>query len=135
MQRAVVHALAQHVNDSALADLVGETGEELLPVDVLAVPIVGDAQFPERLRLRGLQELEQLRHFECVGAVVILGVAGKPARTSGLGGGKGIGRFRDHALGGKHQPIRAGHVPHDQRFQAFLAGIGGRHVTLSAETS
>jgi hypothetical protein len=79
MQRAVVHALAQHGNDSALADLVGETGEELLPVDVLAVPIVGDAQCPERLRLRGMKEREPLGHVECVGAVVILRIAGKPS--------------------------------------------------------
>ena len=35
VQRPVLHALAQHVDDAALADLAGEAGQELEAVDVL----------------------------------------------------------------------------------------------------
>ena len=124
MQGAVVHTLAQHVNDAALADFVGEAGEKLLPVDVFRVLVIGDAEFLERFRLCGVQELEQLRHFERVGAVVVLGIAGEPARAGRLGGRKGIGRLGDQALGHGRKAVRAGHVAHDQHFEAFLGDVG-----------
>ena len=50
----------------------------------LASCVIGDAEFLERLWLRGVQELEQLRHVERVGAVVVLGIAGEPAGASGF---------------------------------------------------
>ena len=55
-------------------------------------------------------------------------LTGEPARTGGLGCGEGIRRFRDQARGHGRKAVRAGHVPYDQRLEAFLAGIGGAHV-------
>ena len=72
MQRPVLDALAQHVDDAALADLGREAGEELEAVDVLGVVRVGHRQLLERLGLGGAQEGEELRHIERVGAVVVL---------------------------------------------------------------
>jgi hypothetical protein len=87
VQRPVLHALAQHVDDAALADLAGEAGEELEAVDVLGVVRVGHRQLLERLGLRGAQEGEELRHVERVGAVVVLRAAGGVA-------GAAVGRRR-----------------------------------------
>jgi len=53
----VIHTLAENVNDAALADFVGEPGQELLAVDVLGVLVVADAEFLEVLRLRGVEEV------------------------------------------------------------------------------
>ncbi len=72
MQRPVRDALAQHVDDAALADLAREAGEELEAVDVLGVVHVGHRQLLERFGLGGAQEGEELRHVERVGAVVVL---------------------------------------------------------------
>ena len=87
----MLHALAQHVDDAALADLGREAGEELEAVDVLGVVRVGHRQLLERLGLGGAQEGEELRHVERVGAVVVLRAAGGVA-------GAAVGRrpFGDH---------------------------------------
>ncbi len=45
VHRPVVHALAQHIDDAALADLGGEAGEELEAVDVLGVVVSAIASF------------------------------------------------------------------------------------------
>src|SRR5687768_8130011 len=76
MHRPVIDALAQHVDDAALADLAGEAGEELQSVDILRVVRLDHRQFLERLWLRGAQEGEKLRHVECVGAIVIVWASG-----------------------------------------------------------
>ena len=133
MQGAVVQALAEYVNDAALADFVGEPGEELLPVDILGILVIRYGELLERLRLRRVQEAEQLRHVEGMGAVVVLGIAGEPARAGGLGCREGIGRFRPadrRTLGQGRKAVSAGHVPHDQRFEALLGGVGGGHGGL-----
>ena len=125
VHRPVVHALAQHVDDAALADLGGEAREELEAVDVLRVVRIGHRQLLERLGLGGAQEGEELRHVERVGAVVVLRAAGDVA-------GAAVGRrpLGDHVRR-DGETVRAGHVPHDQRFEALLAGVGGHGVTAS----
>ena len=129
VHRPVLHALAQHVDDAALADLAGEAGEELEAVDVLGVVRVGHRQLLERLGLGGAQEGEELRHVERVGAVVVLraagGVAGAAVGRRPLGD-----RVRDDG-----ETVRAGHVPHDERFEALLAGVGGHTAASSSAAS
>ena len=89
----------------------------------LGVVRVGQRQLLERLRLGGAQEGEELRHVERVGAVVVLGAAGGVA-------GAAVGRrWLGDLVRGGGETVRAGHVPHDQRFQALFAGVGGHGQT------
>ena len=85
MQCAVIHTFAQNINHAALADLAAQAREKFQPRDVFGVLVIGHADFLERLRLRGLEKLKQLRHVERVGAVVIFWISSKPARTGSLG--------------------------------------------------
>ena len=77
VHRPVLHALAQHIDDAAFADLGREAGEELQAVDVLGV--IGHRQLLERLGLGSAQEGEELGHIERLGAVVVLRAAGEVA--------------------------------------------------------
>jgi hypothetical protein len=115
----VLDSLAQHVDDAALADLAGQTLEELQAVDVPGVIRVADRQPFERSRLGDAQEGEELRRVERMRAVVVAGAAGGVAAAT-------VGRwpFGD-AVRERGKTVRAGHVSHDQRFEAFLAGVGG----------
>ena len=81
---------------------------------------VGHRQLLEGLGLGGAQEGEELRHVERVGAVVVLRAAGDVAGAA-VGRGRFGGRVRRDG-----QAIHAGHVPHDQRFEALFAGVGGQ---------
>ena len=77
MGGAVVDAPAQYVDDAALADLCGHTGQELEAVDVPRVVNVGDGQLLELLGLGSLKEGEELSEIEAVGAVIISGAPGE----------------------------------------------------------
>ncbi len=123
MQRPVRHPLAQHVDHAAFADLAGEAGQELEAIDVPGVVRVGHPQPLERLGLRGAQEGEELRHVEGVGAVVVPRAAGGVAAAA-VGRGRFGGRVRRDG-----QAIHAGHVSHDQGFEAFFTGVGGAHIS------
>ena len=46
---------------------------------------ISETEFLEALRLGGLEEPEQLRHVQRVGAVVSAGITGEPAGARGLG--------------------------------------------------
>ncbi len=128
VHRPVLHALAQHIDDAALADLGREAGEELEAVDVLRVVRVGHRQLLERLGLGGAQEGEELRHIERVGAVEVLRAAGEVASAA-----KRLASPPTES-GSDGETIHAGHVPHDERFEALLAGVGG-HATASSSAA
>src|SRR6266481_2006096 len=129
MQRAMVYAFTEHVDDPALSDFIRKSREKLLTVDVLTVLVIDDAEFLESLRLSGAQELEQLRHIERVCAVVILGIASQPTASSGQG------HFRDDAVNSESEPVGAGHVSRDQGFQTFLGSVGDAHVAASSASA
>ena len=128
VQRPVRHALAQHVDDAAFADLGRKARQELAAVDVAGVVGVGQRQLPESFGLGAAQEGEELRYVERVRAVVVPRAAGDVA-------GAAVGRA--HLCGGVRgddKAIDAGHVAHDQTLQALLAGVGSRHAQTCAST-
>src|SRR6266540_203821 len=122
MQWTMVYALTDYVDDAALADFGGKSREKLLTVDVLAVLVIDNAELLEVLRLGNAQELEQLRHIDRVCAIVILGIASEPTVTGRQG------HFRDDAINAESEPVGAGHVPGDQRFEALLRRVGCGHA-------
>ena len=103
-------------------------------VDVFRVLVIDHAEFLECFRLGGLQELEKLRHIERVGAVVVFRISGEPAAAGGFLRRDCVRRFRGDAIGCEDQPIRAGHVLHDQRLQSLLADVGA-HASCSSSMS
>ena len=73
--RPVLDAVAQHVDDAALADLALQAGQELAPRRAVLVEV----ERLGRLGLGGLQEGAELRQVDAVLAVVVLGLAADPA--------------------------------------------------------
>ena len=117
--RMMLNALAQYVDDAALADLGRDATEKFEAVDVLGVIGIGHCQLLEGLGLGDAQESEELRHVKRVGAVVILCAACEVASAA-----VGRGRFGDPV---RHdgKAIHAGHVAHDERFESLFAGVRG----------
>ena len=124
-QRPVLDALAQYVDHPAPGDLALQAGEEFLSRDVFAVAGIDYAQLGEFVGLSGPQKAEQLLGIDRELAVIRGRASRKPTRATV--GGRGLGNT-GHRVGG--QAIDAGQVPHDQRFEAFFAGVGFAHVLL-----
>src|SRR5258708_7791387 len=114
--------LPQHVDDAALANLGRQPGEELEAVHFLGV--VGHGPVLVGLGLGHPEKGEELGHIEGMGAVVVLGAAGEVANARGA-------RCLCHGAGSDGEAIYTGHVAHDERFEALLAGVGG-HTTASS---
>ena len=128
VQRPVRHALAQHVDDAAFADLGRKAGEELEAVDVAGAVRFGQRQLPEGFGLGGAQEGEELRHVERVGAVVVSRAAGDVA-SAAVGRAHLGSRVRGHG-----RAIHADHVAHDQRFESLFGDVGSRHAQTCSST-
>ena len=92
---AVLHAVAQHIDDTTLGDLALQAVQELQPLRA----ILADPQRLDCVGLSGVQEAEQHRQVNGVVAVEILGVA------------RSIARLVDQG-------------PDDEGFEAFFAGVG-----------
>ena len=120
VMRAVLDAVAQHVDHAALGDLALEPGEEAAARRAVAV---------ERERLgerpaaspRGTPRAGRGRR---VLAVVVVRVAEQPAGAAGDGSG-GLGRD----VLGREQVDVPGHRADDQVFEAALARVGGHTST------
>src|SRR5258708_2571686 len=123
----VLDAIAQYVYHATFADFGGESRQELEAVDVLRVAGVGHSELLEGFGLGGVQEGEELWYIERVGAVVILRATSEIAGAAVVRGRLGHHTRRD----GK--TVRAGHVAHDQCFEALLARIGA-HMAASSST-
>jgi len=95
---AVFHAVAQHVDDTALGDLALQPVKELQPLWA----VFTDAEGFDSLWLRGVQEGEQLDQVDGVVPVEILRVASNVTRL--------VDQRAD-----------------DEGFEAFFAGVSRRH--------
>jgi len=84
VERPVLHAVAQHVDDAASGDLPLQPGQEL----PAGGAVVAEVQRRGRLRLGGMQEQRQLRQIHAIVPIVIrwltLDPEGAPVRRLGL---------------------------------------------------
>lgn len=105
---------------TAPADLTGQAGKALEAVDVFRIARIGYRELLGRVRLRGAQESEKLRHVERVGAIEIRSRPGDLFASVVGRRGHGNRRRRDG------DAARAGHVAHDQGCKPSLADVGVR---------
>ena len=113
--RAVLDAVAQHVDGAALGDLPLQAGQELASRRAVLVQRQGFGD----LRLGGVQEGGELDAIDAVLAVVVVGIAAAPADAA-------VGRARlcDPAVLRRVAGM-AGQRRADEPFEAALGGVGG----------
>ena len=123
LQRTVLDAVAQHIDDAAARNLPLESGEKLLPRHVLLVLVVADPQLGVFLRLGCLEKCEQLGDIDRVFPIVVSRSASEPATAPF------VGRFFSNDRGAfREQAIGARQVLHDEALKALFAGVGGTHI-------
>ena len=118
VMRPVLDPIAEHVDDTTLANLALEAGQELAP---RRTPFV-ERQRLGGLRLRGLQECLDLDPIDTELTVVVVGCAADPARSVFA-----ARHFRDVAFS-RWIARMTGERRADQPFEAPFAGVS-RHVT------
>ena len=120
VMRPVLDPLAEHIDDTALANLALQPGQEFTP---RRTPF-GQRQRLGGLRLRRLQERRELDPINTELAVVVLGIAADPACSA-----IAARRFYDAAFFRRIARM-TGERRADQAFQSSLGGIGGHASAL-----
>ena len=120
VMRPVLDPIAEHVDDTTLADLALEAGQKL----PAPWTIIFEAQALKHLWLRLDEERQELSQIDRVLAIVVVGRAADPSGpTSGVGGFAFQTCRRQRDIAGT-----AGQGGADKPFEASFAGVGG-HVT------
>ena len=115
----MLDTVAEHINHATPGDFALQAGKKLLPGQSVGVPIIPDAEPGPFFRLGGDEKGEEVLEIHRELAVIRGGLPRIPtaAARDRWGISEGPSPAGDHA-------VRAGHVPHDQRFEAFLGGVG-----------
>ena len=90
---------------------------------------VGNSELLESIGLRGPQEGKELRHVERMGTIIALGHAGDIATSTAASS------LSPPWPGSDSEAVPAGHVAHDERFEAFFACVGCHAATSSSADS
>ena len=120
-QSPMLDSVAQHIDHTTPRDLTLQACEELLPRHSLAVLKVPYPELGKLLGLRLAQKPEKLLHIHRILAVISRAVARNPAGTLRMWP---LGEIFGFPAG---EAVHAGHVAHDQSFEAFFGSVGFAH--------